>query len=84
MTGDEFIHFKNTIQELLWHYEFYQFDVDSNDCINGHDFALSLITNFPLKDFQNYVQHLDAEEHQGFTHDRVSLNEFIGFQYLLK
>ena len=44
----DYIHFRNTIKELLWHYEFHQFDVDSNGCITGHDFAMSLIIYFPF------------------------------------
>ena len=79
LTEDEFIAFKHKIQELLWHYEFHQFDVDENGCISGLDFAMSLIIYFPFKEFQTYVNHINLSENSSFHHDKISLNEFIAF-----
>ena len=79
ITEDDYINFKHTIQELLWHYEFHQFDIDSDGCISGFDFAMSLIIYFPFKEFQTYYKHINDEGHAGFHHDKVTLNEFIAF-----
>jgi len=48
ITETDYIHLRNTMQELLWHYEFHQFCADASGCISGHDFAMSLIIYFPF------------------------------------
>lgn len=64
----------------MWHYEFHQFDVDANDCISGHDFAMSLVIYFPFAEMQSYVKHLrDAGHEERLQHDKITLNEFIAF-----
>lgn len=84
ITEGEFIRLRNDIQELLWHYEFYQFDTDANECITGHEFAQSLIIYFPMKEFITYVNHLNQEEHHCLLHEKCSYHEFVAFQYFLK
>lgn len=36
---DQFMEFRNELQEMLWHYEFYQFNVDKAKYIPTFDFA---------------------------------------------
>jgi len=59
LTETEFCELKNGIQEILWHYEFFQLNVDENDKVSAHDFAHSLIVYFPFAKFQEYLNHLE-------------------------
>jgi len=49
---DYYLDLKDSIQELLWHYEFCQYDTntdtDQNDSITAFDFAQSLLVYFPF------------------------------------
>lgn len=31
LTFDEYIELRNSVQEILWHYEYFQLETDSND-----------------------------------------------------
>jgi len=63
LTEKDFLELKNSIQEILWHYEFFQLNVDEKDQVSAHDFAHSLIIYFPFGKFQEYLNHLEHDSH---------------------
>jgi hypothetical protein len=78
ITEEDFIKFKHDLQELLWHYEFNQFDVLEDGTITAFDFAMSLIIYFPFKEFNTYLKHI-TETGLMLQHQKITQNEFIGF-----
>lgn len=59
ITCEEYLDFRNTLQELLWHYEFNQFDEVKKGTISCYDFAQSLyVYYFPFHLMDDYLNHL--------------------------
>lgn len=55
----DYMDFRNELQEMLWHYEFHQFETDSTDHISNYDFAQSLFVYYvPMHKIPDYLEHL--------------------------
>lgn len=80
---DDYIQFRNFTIEHLWHYEFHQFDIDSQDHMSDHDVAQSLFVYYiPFQKINNYLLHLDK-----FVDNKTKacdFNEYCAFQYFLR
>lgn len=56
---EDYLDFRNNLQELLWHYEFHQFVEDKRGRISCYDFAKSLYVHyFPFNLMDTYLEHL--------------------------
>jgi hypothetical protein len=55
---DYYLDLKDSIQELLWHYEFHQYDTDKKETISAFDFAQSLLVFLPFNSYQQYYDHI--------------------------
>jgi hypothetical protein len=59
ITCQEYLDFRNSLQEMLWHYEFNQFDEVKKGSISCYDFAQSLyVYYFPFHLMDDYLNHL--------------------------
>jgi len=67
---------------MLWHYEFYQYDADGEDKITAYEFCQSMLVYFPFHLIDQYVEHI--ENFEQLKEDKVTLQEYIAFQYFLK
>merc|ERR1712100_682676 len=75
--------FRNQLQEMLWHYEFHQFDCDSHDKIDSFDFAQSLFVYYiPFHKIPEYLEHL--EQFRAQREQCCSVGQYCAFQYFLK
>lgn len=85
---DTYLDLKDSIQEMLWHYEFNQYDTDKKETISAFDFAQSLMVYFPYSTYQQYYDHIKHGhgdgEHNHLNHERVTFDEFVAFQYFMK
>lgn len=46
ITLDDYLEFRDNLQELLWEYEYYQFDNDKRGHISNYDFCTSLYVHY--------------------------------------
>lgn len=83
ITCDDYLAFRNQVQETLWHYEFHQFDTNQEGKISAYDFAQSLyVYYFPFHLIDNYLDHLSSfKQHKN---SYVSIHQYNAFQYFLK
>lgn len=59
ITCEEYLEFRNKLQEMIWHYEFYQFVEDKKNQISCFDFVQSLyVYYFPFHMIDTYLDHL--------------------------
>jgi hypothetical protein len=61
----KFLDIKTELRETLWHYEFYQYQVDEDECISGRDFAHSLLIYLPYSKLNKYIHRINSLEHPG-------------------
>ena len=53
---DDYLDFRNLVQEALWHYEYHNFDENSKGKITTYDFAQSLfVYYFPFHKIDEYM-----------------------------
>lgn len=56
----DYMEFRNELQEMLWHYEFHQFETDEQEHISTYDFAQSLFVYYvPMHKISDYLEHLE-------------------------
>lgn len=83
ITFQEWMEFRNELQEMIWHYEFHQFDLDPHGHMSAFDFALSFFIYYiPFHKIQEYRDHLNSYEE--YHHGCVSFKQYVAFQYFLK
>lgn len=76
---NRYLDLRDDIQQLLWHYEFHQYDTDENDgTISAFDFAQSLLVYFPFNSYEEYYSHIQSEG-KHLKEGRVTYREFIAF-----
>lgn len=64
LTFEQWMEFKNELSEMVWHYEFYQFDLDHNGHMTALDFASALLIHYvPFQKVKEYYDHLHTFEH---------------------
>lgn len=82
ITCEDYLAFRNQLQEMLWHYEFHQFE-NKGGKISNYDFAQSLyVYYFPFHLMDDYLNHLS--QYQNHKKSYMAVEEYCAFQYLLK
>ena len=76
ITVDDFMKIKFALQKSLYHYEFYQFEVDDDSTISAGEFAKSLLSTLSFTKTNTYLKRIQSLSLDG----RVTLKEFIAFQ----
>lgn len=58
ITLKDFSNIKSSLNESLWHYEFYNLDPDENDTISAENFAKSLLSTLSFNKAQSYLKQI--------------------------
>lgn len=80
IVATDFIAIKFSLQKSLYHYEFYQFEVDENNTISAAEFAKSFLSTISFTKTNTYLKRIQSIDLKG----RVSLREFIAFQRFIE
>lgn len=79
----EWMDFRNELQEMIWSYEFHQFELDYKHHMSAYDFAQSFYVYYlPFHKIDEYMEHLNQYDH--YKVGCVSFKQFVAFQYFLK
>lgn len=79
---EEWMDFRNELQQMVWHYEFHQFDLDHQGNMSAFDFAQSILVYYvPFQKLKKYQDHLNTFEE--YKEGCVSFKEYVAFQYFL-
>lgn len=83
ITCEQYLEFRNKLQEMIWHYEFYQFEEEKKGQISCYDFVQSLyVYYFPFHMIDTYLDHLSQfPQHK---HEKITVEQYCAFQYFLK
>lgn len=83
ITFEQWMEFKNELSEMVWHYEFHQFDLDHHGHMSSLDFAQSLLVHYvPFHKIKEYKDHL--MQFESYKLGCVSFKQYVAFQYFLK
>ena len=83
ITFKDYMDFRNELQELLWHFEFHQFNVDDGGAISSFDFAQSFFVHYlPVHKIDEHMNHLMSFDE--YKLGCVDIDQYVAFQYFLK
>lgn len=84
ITYEEYMQFRNSVIEALWHYEFHQFDVDQNHNITDYHMAKSLYVYYiPFQKMNDYILHMNKFK-DNYQKGVCSVEQYCAFQYFLR
>lgn len=82
----EYMEFRHSLQEILWHYEFHQFQTDNQDHISSYEFSQSLLVYYcPTHKIPDYLENLeDLQKTLNMNEQCCDVMQYVAFQYFLK
>ncbi len=80
ITIKDFSSLKNKLKYALLHYEFHQFEVDSEETISAEDFAKSLLSCLNFSQASKYCRRIHSLKLEG----RITFEEYVAFHNLIE